>query len=294
MGKIRIKTLGDEELEKEQEKKAKKRQEKKKLEKPVNEEAQKAVSTEGLGEPKGKLENVEVPQAAQKETPKEAKKDKKKKKKTPAKKRSMRYKSAKILIDKTKLYSLDEALDLLSRLQTPERSDGGQTKMATKGFDETVELHLNTAENGISGNFVLPHGSGKKTRVAVADDKIISDVEKGKIEFDVLLATPEFMPKLARVAKYLGPRGLMPNPKNGTLTKNPEDAAKKYEGGLVNFKTEAKSPIIHLSLGKISFGKEKLSENIKTALRAMPGGKIKKVILKSTMSPAIKLDFTKV
>lgn len=279
MGKIRIKTLGDEELEKEQEKKAKKRQENKKTVKAPGLKGGERVVAVGPSEEE--IAKIEIPEVELKESPKEAKKDKKKKKKTPARERSMRYKSAKILSDKGKIYSLSEALDILPQ-------------MATKSFDETVELHLNTAETGISGNFTLPHGSGKKTKVAIADDKIILDVEKGKIEFDVLIASPEFMPKLARVARFLGPRGLMPNPKNGTMTKNPEEAVKKYEGGLVNFKTEAKSPIIHLSVGKISFGKEKLSENIKTALKAMPAGKIKKVVLKSTMSPSLKIDFVKV
>ena len=119
---------------------------------------------------------------------------------------------------------------------------------------------------------------------------MLADVEKGKIEFDILLAEPSMMPKLAKVAKVLGPRGLMPNPKNGTISEKPESLAKKYEGGLVSFKTESKAPILHLTVGKISFGPKKLSENITTLLDAVKKENIKDATLKSTMSPGIKLS----
>jgi len=97
------------------------------------------------------------------------------------------------------------------------------------------------------------------------------------------------MPKLAKVAKILGPKGLMPNPKNGTVTPKPEVAAKQYEGGNIRYKTEAKAPVLHLIVGKMSFGKEKLEENIKAALKAIETRNMRKVILKSTMSPAIRI-----
>ena len=102
------------------------------------------------------------------------------------------------------------------------------------------------------------------------------------------------MPKLARVARVLGPKGLMPNPKNGTVTPKPEEAAKKFEGGQMNFKTEAKFPLLHLSVGKLSFGEQKLAENIKAAIAAVNSKKIKNVTLKSTMSPGLKLDLASV
>ena len=156
-------------------------------------------------------------------------------------------------------------------------------------FDETVELHVNTIATGISGNITLPHGAGKKTRVAIATDALIAEIEKGKIDFDVLLSAPEMMPKLAKVAKILGPRGLMPNPKNGTISPKPEELAKKFEEGLMNFKTEAKAPIIHMVVGKMSFGPEKLSENIASAIDAIKKANIINVTLKSSMSPGIKL-----
>jgi large subunit ribosomal protein L1 len=157
-------------------------------------------------------------------------------------------------------------------------------------FDETVELHINTIESGISGTMILPHGTGKEIRVAIADDAILSEVEKGKINFDVLIATPAQMPKLAKVARVLGPRGLMPNPKNGTISDKPEEAAKKFQGGQMGFKTESKNPLIHLSVGKTSFEDTQLEENIKTAISAVKRSRIRKVTLKSTMSPGIRIQ----
>jgi large subunit ribosomal protein L1 len=100
------------------------------------------------------------------------------------------------------------------------------------------------------------------------------------------------MPKLAKVARTLGPRGLMPNPKTGTVTTKPDEVAKKYEGGQINFKTEAKFPLIHIAVGKVSFGDDKLTQNIKVVLDAIDKKKIKNATLKSTMSPAIHLDIT--
>ena len=115
-------------------------------------------------------------------------------------------------------------------------------------------------------------------------------VEKGKINFDILIASPSQMPALAKVARVLGPRGLMPNPKNGTISEKPEEAAKKFQGGAMNFKTESKQPLIHLAVGKISFKESDLKENITTVISAVKKNRIKKMTLKSTMSPGIKLQ----
>lgn len=257
MGKIRTKIIGDETAEKEQKKESKKRSEQKKAEKEA-------------------LVSVEEKTPETTEPKVEEKKIKKQTASAPKHTHSKKYQSVAKMIDKTKTYSLSDALTLLEKIKRSR-------------FDETVELHINTAEAGITGILNLPHGTGKKIRVAIADDKVIAEIEKGKIDFDVLLAQPQMMPKLARVAKILGPRGLMPNPKNGTITQNPEEVAKKYEGGQVRFKTEAKTPIIHLSVGKLSFGDKKLSENIKEVFKTVTQGKIKNVTLKSTMSPGIKI-----
>lgn len=261
MGKIRIRTLGDEEQEKKQKRKIKEKKEQKKIaeaEKDLSKTPDEAKSS------RAKLDPAQLDK-----TGKKAKFAKKKEK-------SKKYQTALKLVDKKKIYSLNEALEILPKIKL-------------SNFDETVELHLNTTEIGIAGKTNLPHGTGKDLKVAIADDKILSDVEKGKIDFDVLLAAPQMMPKLAKVARILGPKGLMPNPKNGTVTSNPEEEAKKYKGGFLSFKTEAKMPIIHLIVGKLSFGDKKLAENIKAAFKAIPSDKIKNATLKSTMSPGIKL-----
>jgi large subunit ribosomal protein L1 len=270
MGKIRIKTLGDEEQEKEQKEKVEKRHEAKKTAKAPGMKGGERVVAVGPSEEE--LEALE-----QKEEVKvEVKKEKTKTKKDNKNPHSQKYSGMIAMVDRTKNYALEEALELLEKLQRGK-------------FDETVELHVNTISPNVSGNVTLPHGTGKKTKVAVADDNLIAEIEKGKIDFDILVATPAMMAKLARVAKVLGPKGLMPNPKNGTISEKPEEVAKKYEGGQVNFKTEAKTPIIHLTVGKMSFGAKKLSENTQSLLSAIRKSNILNATLKSTMSPGIKL-----
>ena len=269
MGKIRVKTLGDEEQEKLQKEEAKRKAEAKKAEKQAEVIVEEAQPVE---------ETVPQEEVTESETKEEVKEVKKVQKKTDNDKqtRSSKYQTIAQKVDKSKEYSLNEALELLEGLKRG-------------SFDETVELHLNTLNSGISGSVVLPNGTGKKTRVVIADDKTIAEIEKGVINFDILVAHPSMMPKLAKVAKVLGPRGLMPNPKNGTVNPNPEEVVKKYEGGQVNFKTEAKSPILHLTVGKMSFGASKLEENIKVMLNAVKKSNIKNATLKSTMSPGIKV-----
>jgi large subunit ribosomal protein L1 len=200
-------------------------------------------------------------------------------------KHSPSYTKVASLVDKNKKYKLAEALELLEKLKRVK-------------FDETVELHVNTHEKGVSGSFTLPHGTGKQTRVLIANqtedpqgvEDLIKKIEAGQIEFDVLIATPDAMPKLAKVARVLGPRGLMPNPKNGTVTPKPLEAAKVFEGGQMNFKTESKFPLLHLTVGKASFGDKKLTENIKVVIAAVKTKNIKALTLKSTMSPGLKID----
>ncbi len=273
MGKVRIKTFGDEEQEKVDVKKAAARAEAKKAREAA--EARKSAS-----------ESDEQPvEAAKEETAPVEKKKVVIKQKAAKQKRSEKYLAVAKEVDRTKKYALTEALTLLEKVK--------YTK-----FDETVELHINTTEKGISGSVTLPHGTGKETRVVIANaavdakhvDELIKEIESGQINFDVLVATPDTMPKLARVARVLGPRGLMPNPKNGTVTPKPEEIAKKFAGGQINFKTESKFPLLHLAVGKISFGEKKLTDNIKAAIRAISVKQIKTVTLKSTMSPGIKLD----
>ncbi len=189
---------------------------------------------------------------------------------------SKRHKSNAKQVEKTKHYPLADAVDMLKNFKKSK-------------FDETVELHLNVTEKGINGQVSLPHGTGKKLRITVADDAVIENVTNGKIDFDVLIAKPEMMPKLAKVARILGPRGLMPNPKNGTITNNPDEVIEKLSAGQVSYKTEAQNPIIHLAVGKVSFENEKIAENVRTVVNSIGASKINQAVLKSTMSPGIKI-----
>jgi large subunit ribosomal protein L1 len=273
MGKIRVKTFGDEELEQKEAEEARLKKEAKiaaakgmakTVEEPVEEKAEEVETME---------EAIETEAEVIAEAPKEVKHRENKEEKAF---HSKKYQTLSDQFDKSKVYSLKEALETLEKLQR-------------KSFDETVELHLNTATTGISGQITLPHGTGKVARVAIATDELIAEVEKGIINFDVLVAEPTMMVKLAKVAKVLGPRGLMPNPKNGTITPKPEEVAKKYAGGQINFKTEAKAPIIHLTVGKISFGPEKLTANIEALILAIKKANIVNATLKSTMSPGLKI-----
>ena len=289
MGKIRVKTFGDEELEKKDNKKAQARAEAKKQAEAAKKAAEeRAVSEVVESEKKKPTSNAVAVESIEKAEPekKETKKAKKEKFVTKKKdKHSSNYLKAAAHVDHTKKYNLADALSTL-------------TKMHRAKFDETVELHINTIEKGISGNLVLPHGTGKQTKVVIANqsedpkgvEELIKKIEAGQIDFDVLVATPDTMPKLARAARILGPRGLMPNPKNGTVTANPSEIAKKFEGGQMNFKTEAKFPILHMTVGKLSFGDKKLHENITAALDAVKTKNVKTLTLKSTMSPGIKID----
>ncbi len=291
MGKIRIRTIGDTETEKKQQEEARKRAEVKRAEKthphsPERSDGGQAATSETQDAIIVERKNTDSHDSVNPSEESKTKTVSKYKAKTTKNKRSDSYQKAYSKVDKNKIYKLSEALTLLPQLKL------------TK-YDESVELHINTTDKGVSGSVTLPHGTGKKTRVAIADysenpkgvEELIKKVESGIIDFEILIATPDSMPKLAKVARFLGPRGLMPNPKNGTVTQKPTDSAKKYEGGHVNYKTEAKFPILHMLVGKLSFGQSKLEENIKTAIDAIQTKNIKTVTLKSTMSPGLRINF---
>lgn len=277
MGKIKVRTLGGE-IEEQEKKEQKKKKEEKKLAKVPGRGGERVVEVGPSEEELAKLEEKPEEKSSEATTNSGSKKKAKfaKEKKTKSKK----YQELSGMIDKKQLLPLPEALSLLEKLQR-------------KTFDETVELHLNSKDPKISAQTILPHGTGKSLKVAIASDELIEEIEKGKIDFDILLANPSMMPKLAKVAKVLGPKGLMPNPKNGTITNDPEEAAKKYEGGLTFIKTESKAPIVHVTVGKVSFGPKKLEENIEAALNAVKKENIDKAVLKSTMSPGIRLQVDK-
>ncbi len=285
MGKIRAVTLGDEATENEAKRKAEARRQTKASKKTKVEGVglkggQRTVAMEGTDikpEYKKLIEEVESG-----ETVAESKKKAEKKKKTTVKIRSKRYQEVIGLVDKTKLYPLKDAISLVK-----------QTSL-TK-FDGTVELHINLnplslgEKKDYRTSVSLPHGTGKEIRVAIADDKIVAEVEAGKINFDVLVAHPQMMAKLAKVARILGPRGLMPNPKTGTVSPNTEKRAGELRSGQVNIKTEPGNPIIHMGIAKVSFPDKDIADNVKAVLDAI-GNKVAKVSLSATMGPGVKVQ----
>jgi large subunit ribosomal protein L1 len=223
-------------------------------------------------------------------------------------KRGKKYSEARSRVDRDKRYELTEGVELL-------------LKTAYAKFDEGVDLAIRLgvdpkkSDQMVRGTAVLPHGTGKKVRVLVfakgqkekeasdagADivggEDIIEKISKGWLEFDKAIATPDMMGLVSKLGKILGPRGLMPNPKVGTVTFDLEKAIKEIKAGKVEFKVE-KAGIVHVPVGKVSFGSDRLSENIKTILevilRAKPptskGIYLRSVGLSTTMGPGIKID----
>jgi len=170
-------------------------------------------------------------------------------------------------------------------------------------FDATVELHLRLgvdprhADQNIRDNLVLPAGTGKNIRVAVASDDLLASLDKGVIDFDVLVATPDFMPKLGKYARVLGPKGLMPNPKSGTVTTDTDKAVAEAKAGRVEYRVDS-TGIVHLGVGKVSFSAAQLLENINAVLASIKANKpasvkgsyLKAVHLTTSMGPSITLD----
>lgn len=283
MGKIRVKTLGDEAFEAKQADKDKKRRESKKA-------AKEKAHVKGVGLKGGQqvkvMEGVELKPEIEALLKDEAQPEEKKAKvkKIRAKIRSRRYQTLRGLVDRNKFYTLKDALKLL-------------IKTATTKFDAAVDIHININpaildknKLSLSGTVTLPHGTGKKRRIVIVDDTVLKNIENNKLDFDVLVTNPQYMPKLAKFARVLGPKGLMPNPKNGTITKTPEKRAKELEGGEIAWKTEPDHPVIHQSIGKISFGEEKIKDNLTSFVKAVNSGKITKLTLCSSMGPGIKVD----
>ncbi|MEK7473090.1 MAG: hypothetical protein AAB625_03580 [Patescibacteria group bacterium] len=190
--------------------------------------------------------------------------------------RGKRYIESKTKIRGANLYSLEDAIKLLKDISSVK-------------FDSTFEMHLITKKVGTTAQVTLPFSSGKRKKIEVADEKTLEKLKAGKIDFDLLLATAEMMPKLVVFAKLLGPKGLMPNPKNGTIVKSSRDAD-KFKGNLISLKTEKEQPLIHTSFGKVSQKTEELVKNAESILNALGGSKtITKAFIKSTMSPSVKI-----
>ena len=216
--------------------------------------------------------------------------------------RSKGYRKAAEQLEAGKAYTLEEGLTLA-------------TKTSSVKFDATVELHVNLgvdprhADQNIRDNLVLPSGTGKTVRVAVFADEdnsgadlagveaITKDLEKGTINFDILVSTPANMAKLGKYARMLGPRGLMPNPKSGTVTQDIQKAVSEAKAGRVEYRVDS-SGIVHMGIGKVSFGPEKLLKNAQAVMTSLKGNKpqsvkgnyIKAIHLTTTMGPSILVD----
>ena len=224
-------------------------------------------------------------------------------------KKGKKYQEAIKLVDRTKLYSKEEAIKLVKEISF------------TK-FDASVELALNLnldpkkADQQLRGALVLPHGTGQTKRVLVVakgeqaqmakemgadyvgDIDILEKIEKENwFDFDIIIATPDMMPALGKIGKLLGPKGLMPNPKTGTVTVDVKKAITDIKKGRVEYRTDSYGNI-HVIIGKVSFSFEKLLENLETFIKliikskpaTIKGKIIKNITLSSTMSPGIKID----
>ncbi|MBQ3473840.1 50S ribosomal protein L1 [Candidatus Saccharibacteria bacterium] len=222
--------------------------------------------------------------------------------------RGKKYQEVAKLVEKGKVYSLKDAIELAIKTNPAK-------------FDASVEIHARLgvdprqADQNIRTTIVLPNGNGKTVRVAVfapadvckaakaagadiaEDEEFLKKLDKGTIDFDVLISTPAYMPKLGKYARVLGPKGLMPNPKAGTVTMDVEKAVKESKAGKVEYRVDKQS-IVHIGIGKVSFGTEKLLENANTffdSLKAqkpasLKGSYVKSVFITTTMGPSIQLE----
>jgi large subunit ribosomal protein L1 len=238
--------------------------------------------------------------------------DKPKKAVTPTRsrldRRGKKFRKAAEQIEKDKVYPLSDALELA-------------TKTSPAKFDASVELHINLsvdprhADQNVRDSLVLPAGTGKVVKVAVfadadgaakgkkagaditGEEDIIKLLDKGQFSFDILVATPSHMPKLGKYARILGPRGLMPNPKSGTVTTDIVKAVSEAKAGRVEYRVDS-TGIVHLSIGKVSFGRAKLEENAHAVLTSIRSNKpasvksayIKAIHLTTTMGPSISVE----
>jgi len=224
--------------------------------------------------------------------------------------RGKHYKKSHELIDSTKAYTIDEAIALAQ-------------KTSHVKFDATVELHVNLgvdprqADQNIRDNVILPAGTGKKVRVAVFTDDpaaaksagadiagnedLLSQLDKGKIDFDVLISSPVLMSKLGKYARLLGPRGLMPNPKSGTVTNDINKAVAESKAGRVEYRVDS-TGIVHIGVGKVSFETKQLSENVQAVMTSIKSNKptsvkssyIKAVHVTTSMGPSVTVDVASV
>lgn len=197
-----------------------------------------------------------------------------------AKVRGKKYQAAKKLIDVTKYYPLSEAVQLVK-------------KTSISKFEGKVEAHVTIADIGNVGEINFPHLESTSKKVVILNDTILEEIKAGQVNFDILIATPATMPKLLPLARVLGPKGLMPNPKNGTLTDKPEESVKKLSAAKTVVKTEKKAPIVHILVGKVSQPEAELEANVAELIKVIKANKIKKIALCATMGPCVKVEVLK-
>lgn len=243
-----------------QENKAKKALEKTKVEVLSNVEEQKAVTD---------TEVTETPVEEVAETTKVK----------TAKHRSKKYLAAKKKIDVTKYYELNEAINLVK-----------ETSLSK--FEGKIEAHITTFDIGNVGEISFPFMETTSKKIVILNEAVLAELKEGNINFDILVATPVTMPKLLPLAKLLGPKGLMPNPKMGTLTDKPEEAIKKLSAAKTIVKTEKKAPVIHIIVGKTSQKNEEVAANINELIKVIKTNKIKKFALCATIGPCVKIKVT--
>lgn len=227
-------------------------------------------------------ENLEDQEETEEKTETKETKKTSKKKAGKAKVRSKKYQAARDLVEANKKYDLEEGIELVK-------------KTSMTKFDGNVELHVRIlGKSGkpeqIRGLIQYPHSTGKKMSVVVLDEKTIEEIAKtGKVDADIYLTTPADMPKVAKLAKILGPKGKMPNPKSGTITDDPEKTKKDLEGGQAEYKTD-NTGNIHQIIGKISADAKALMENYNTLIAVLPKDKIVSINLCATMGPSVKIQ----
>lgn len=197
-----------------------------------------------------------------------------KKKKAP-RVRSKKWTNAKAKVDPKKEYKLLDAVKLC------------KTTSYSK-FDGTMEMHLIVKKTGLNTTISLPFSAGKTKKIEIASDSTVKNLKEGKIDFDILVAIPDMMPKLVPFAKILGPKGLMPNPKNGTLVTDIKKA-KDFSANSMTIKTEKDAPLIHTTFGKVSQKEEELVKNAQTIIDTVSEKQIVKAYIKPTMGPSVKI-----
>jgi large subunit ribosomal protein L1 len=194
--------------------------------------------------------------------------------------RGKKYVAARKKYDINKLYSLTEAIELVK-------------STSLSKFDGKIEAHILGMDIGNIGEISFPHLELGSKKIVILNDEILAEIKDGKINFDILIATPITMPKLLPFAKLLGPKGLMPNPKNGTLTDKPEESQKRLSVAKTMIKSEKKAPVIHQVVGKVSQKTEEIVANINELIKVVKFVKIKKLVLCATMGPGIKCEIVK-